>query len=185
VTRAVRIDWYPPGTGVSTLVPGDVILVRDTSWIGLLVRLYQWLRRGPASRPAFADGWSHAALVTGSRGRIVEVVYWRPRAAHIGKYRRAGYHYVHVDATRGQRVAALRSAEARVARARLWSRDHCSSLVARALAAGGAVFPRAPRRMLPADLGIHYGACRAARIGQPSSDAACVLPTPTADTTPR
>ncbi len=169
--------------------------MRGTSWISRFVRLYQWLRRGPASRPAFADGWSHAALVTGSRGRIVEVVYWRPRASHVGKYRDVGYHHVRVAATRLQRLAALRFAEARVARPSPRPFDHCSSLVAQALAAGGAAFPRAPGRMLPGDLGWHYGVRSspagdngaAARGGTVSPSAArdLVASTLPADTTPR
>jgi hypothetical protein len=185
VTRATRVDWFPPGTGVTTPVPGDFILVRGTHWISRAVRLLQWLRRAPAGRPALADGWSHAALVTGSRGRIVEVVYGRPYASHIGKYRDLGYHYVRVDASRQQRLAAVRFAEARAARPRVWPLHHCSSLVAQALAAGGAEFPRAPRRMHPGDLGWHYGARGRTGARRPSRGPAPALPTLSEDTTPR
>src|SRR5262245_54786456 len=93
----LRVERFGPGDGIARPCPGDFVLVRGEGWISTVVYTFQALRfRAPGERP-YAY-WSHAALVTSPRGRIVEVGPRGVFATHLEKYRKLEYHYVHVAA---------------------------------------------------------------------------------------
>jgi hypothetical protein len=178
-----------PGKTVVAPVPGDFILIRGASWISRLVRLAQWLRLH-AGRTRGDCRWSHVALVTGHDGRIIEVVNGAVRASHITRYRAADYCYVRTGAPSADRLAAVAFAESRLGRPyghlslpavvlaaltggrclrKAWPLHNCTALIADALSRAGAVLPRPPHRMMPADL-VDVGALFA-RAGPGPSEA--------------
>ncbi len=176
MTCAVRVERFGPGESMPAPRPGDFILVRGDFWISRFVWLVQWLKLRGRDDPR-ALHWSHAALVAGRGGRIVEVVYAGIRASHLERYRDTDYFYVRVDAPLRQRIAAVAFAESRLGRPygrlgfpalavalltrgrwcrRVWPLHNCAALVALALARTGANFPRPAHDMLPADLARYY-----------------------------
>jgi hypothetical protein len=130
------------------------------------------------SLPRYAY-WSHTALVTTPRGRIVEVGPRGVVATNLETYRSLDYHYVPVAAPDARRVEAARFAESCVGQRygtlsvlalaffTLIScplalpergQHHCAALVARALEhATGERFPRTPVNMMPADFAKYFG----------------------------
>jgi hypothetical protein len=175
VDRA-EAEHFPPGRGIGWSRPGDFILVRGTSWRSRVISLYERLRfHRPGER--HCAHWSHAALVVGTNGVIVEAGTAGVVVQRIDKYRDADYLYVAIRAEPTQRWRAVRFAASRVGcsysrltiaaltastltrgRIRLndSERDSCGSLVARALACTGETFERLPAEMLPADLAKHF-----------------------------
>ncbi len=177
MNRSEHIERFGPGTTIVFPRPGDFILVAGEDWLAAFIRWAERRRFRRADERPYAH-WSHAALVTGARGRIVEVLPRGVVADNLAKYRSQEYRYVHVGATREERRAAVRFAEGCVgqpyATASLLTfalgvllcrpvslhdggRQSCASLVAGALTQGHATFDRAPLDMTPADLARHYG----------------------------
>ena len=122
--------------------------------------------------------WTHAALVVGTDGAIVEAGTTGVVLQHVEKYRDEDYRYVTIQATPEQRWRAVRFAKSRVGsrygnlllanlvvspltrgRVRFENAgcEMCGTLVAQALACAGQSFGRLPADMLPADLAVHYG----------------------------
>ena len=176
VTERIVHDHFPPGEGVDWARPGDFILVSGTSWRSWVISSYERLRaRGREERQCAR--WSHAALVTGTDGAIVEAGTAGVVLQHLEKYCEEDYHYVPIRASPDQRRRAVRFAMSCVGsrygnllianlvvsaltrgRVRLESPcEMCGSLVARALECAGESFDRLPAEMLPADLAVHYG----------------------------
>lgn len=165
-----------PGETVPHPRPGDIILVRDKGWLGLLIRCFERMRyRLLDDRPY--TYWSHAALVVSHTGQMVEV---NPRGvvtSNIRQYRERDYHYVWLDLTDPGRKAAVQFARSCVKqrysvrnflllaasialgdRLPLPDSGHgCVSLVARALQEAGIDFDRKPTDMTPADLARRFG----------------------------
>ena len=154
------------------------MLVHGQGFIGTLVHAFQALRFHASHERPYAY-WSHAAMVTNSGGRLVEVGPRGVIATSLESYRNLDYHYVHVAASGASRVEAARFAESCVGRRygtlsvlalgfftlircpiALPERGqyHCAALVARALErATGERFTRTPVNMMPADFAKHYG----------------------------
>ena len=168
---------FPPGEGIDWSRPGDFILVRGTSWRSKVTSAYQWGRARRTEERQCAR-WNHAALVVGNNGAIVEAGTAGVVLQHLDKYRDEDYYYLPVGATPAQRLRAVRFAVSRIGapydalalagivlsaltrgrlRLRESQQDLCGSLVARALAHGGACFVMGPSAMTPADLAVHYG----------------------------
>ncbi len=168
---------YGRGHSVVKPRPGDFLLIHGECWISALVYSLQRLRfRGEDRRYNY---WSHVALVANARGRIIEVVPGGVVARSVEKYRSWDYHYVHVNAFEPDRRDAVSFAESCVGQpysvAGLLGlclavltrglvpladrgQQSCAALVVRALAREtGAIFPRTPPDMMPADLAKHYG----------------------------
>jgi hypothetical protein len=156
--------------------PGDLILVTGSSWRSRVISGYERLRARTRAQRQSAR-WSHAALVVGANGAIIEAGTAGVVARHLEKYRDVHYRYVTVQATPAQRKRAVSFAASRVGshysrlalvnlvvsplthgRLRLHDPgcETCGSLVAEALARAGEKFHRPPTEMLPADLATHY-----------------------------
>jgi hypothetical protein len=177
---AIAVERYGAGEQAEHVLPGDFILThRRRRLMPMLIGLAQ-RRRFRGARRAFAH-WSHAALVVGADGSIVEAEGTGVRRSPLARYRPEEYHLVRMDgfldATR--RDAAASAAERHVGDgfgyltmlsvavwlltglpARWHRRGHetCSGLVAHALAGAGQRFARDPAFVLPADLAETYGA---------------------------
>lgn len=175
----MRVERYGPGEAPEVVRPGDFVLThRRRRPMPALITLAQ-RRRFRGTARAFAH-WSHAALVVGSDGTLVESEGTGVRRSPLAKYHVEEYHLVRMDGHLDdrQRSVAAEAASGWVGDAfgylvmlalvvwlltgvpvRWTRRDHqiCSGLVARALAAAGQRFPRDPAFMLPADLAEVYG----------------------------
>jgi hypothetical protein len=176
ITERIAREHFPPGEGVDWSRPGDFILVSGTSWRSRVISAYERVRAHGLEERRCAY-WSHAALVAGTDGAIVEAGTAGVVLQHLEKYREDDYRYVAVRATPEQRRRAVGFAMSRVGsrygnlllanlvvsaltrgRVRLESPcEMCGSLVARALASAGESFEMRPTEMSPADLAMHYG----------------------------
>jgi uncharacterized protein YycO len=177
---SARVERYGPGASPTIVSPGDFILThRRRRLTPALISLAQRRRfRGPAR--AFAH-WSHAALVVGSDGTLVEAEGTGVTSSPMSKYHENEYHLVRMDGLldAGQRAVAARAAIRWTGEGfgylvllslLIWlltgipvrwrRREHqmCSGLVARALVLAGQRFDRDPAFMLPADLAEAYQA---------------------------
>ena len=153
--------------------PGDFVLVKSKTFQAKLIRLGQWLRfRGDDRRYI---GWSHAAMIVGGDGMLVEAVGSGVRSMHIDHYKDVEYKVVDISA-----LVEEPDREEVVAFAN-WCLDErygymtiisitvailtgsklifgidgqniCSGLVARALERTRAIFQRASSHITPADL---------------------------------
>lgn len=160
-------------------VPGDFILShRHRLFAALITRAQRRRFRGPDRR--FAH-WSHAALIVGEDGSLVEAQTMGVIRASIDKYRDDEYHVVRLGGgfTPDCRAAAVKYAEAQVGQAfgyldmmgaalhllfgwplRWVRRNHeiCSSLVVKALQRGDRLCEFDPPTTLPADLAKAFDA---------------------------
>jgi hypothetical protein len=174
--RVARVERFGPGEGIANPWPGDFLLIRGHWWISTVIQRGQRFRFSRAEDRRYAH-WSHVALVTDLRGRLVEANDKGVVARHVDQYRALEYHYVHITASGPQRRLAVDFAESCVGqpyatlgflalgvsvltggRISLGDRGQqlCGALVARALARADAVFDRHPADMTPADLARHY-----------------------------
>jgi hypothetical protein len=157
----------------SDFVPGDFILTHRHRPFAALITLAQRRRfRGPDAR--FAH-WSHAALIVGADGSLVEAESMGVIRGSIDKYRDDEYHVVRLGPgfSADCRRSAVAYAEAQVGEAfgyldmmgaalhllfgwplRWIRRNHeiCSSLVVKALQHGDQLCEFDPPTTLPADL---------------------------------
>ena len=157
--------------------PGDIILVRGTGWLGCLIRIFERMRYRGAEDRAFAC-WSHAAIVVGRDGLLVEVLHSGVTLSRLEKYRDHDYRYIRLDLPDADRknatsyaCACLRQkygvwsfllfAASLLAGDRLRIRDRgqqgCVALIVRALQRAGMTFERQAADMMPADLAKHFG----------------------------
>lgn len=171
-----RAERFGPGEGITNPWPGDFLLIRGHWWISRVIHGGQRFRFRNAEDRKYAH-WSHVALVTNMRGRIIEANDKGVVVRHVEHYRALEYHYVRINASGPQRREAARFAESCVGEpyarlgfmalglsvltdGRFGVRDRgqqlCGALVARALARTDAVFDRHPAEMTPADLAKHY-----------------------------
>jgi hypothetical protein len=175
-------EWerFGPGIPVTGHQPGDFLLSHRT-WhpLSALIRVGQRLRIHGDDHRDYCH-WSHAALVIGPLGDLIEMQ--RPGAVrgHVGDYTRLDTVLVRVFATDVDRQQILEFAEWCVVRQRqigraafvsiglscltgsslTFFRDGslvCSALVARAQERAGAIFDRDPNHIAPADLAKYYG----------------------------
>ena len=157
----------------SEFVPGDFILTHRHRLFAALITIAQRRRfRGPDAR--FAH-WSHAALIVGADGSLVEAETMGVTRGSVSKYRDDEYEVVRLGRafSADGRVAAVAYAEGQVGQAfgyldmlgaalhllfgwplRWVRRNHeiCSSLVVKALQHGGRLRDFDPPTTLPADL---------------------------------
>ena len=160
-------------------VPGDFVLAHRHRPFAALITFAQRRRfRGPDRR--FAH-WSHAALIVGADGSLVEAEATGVVRSSIDKYRDGEYHVVRfgADFTPDCRAAAVAYAESQVGQAfgyldmagaslhllfgwplRWVRRNHeiCSSLVVKALQHGDRLCEFDPPTTLPADLAKAFDA---------------------------
>jgi hypothetical protein len=166
-----------PGETVSHPRPGDIILFRGVGWLGRLIRIFERMRfRTDEDRP-FAY-WSHAAIVVGRQGLLVEVLHQGVVLSKLEKYRDQEYHYLYLGLSDADRRKAANYACACLRqkydvssflllafslltgdRLRIPDRGQqsCIALIARALQRAGIRFDRQPTDMVPADLAKRFG----------------------------
>jgi hypothetical protein len=171
------IERCDPGATISDPRPGDFILVRGVGWLGWLIRIFERMRyRTDQDRP-FAY-WSHAAIIVGPEGLLVEVLHKGVVLSKLEKYRGQEYHYIHLNLSEANRRNASRHACACLRqrygassflmlafsllvgdRLRISDRGQqgCAALIVRALQCAGITFERGPAEMMPADLAKYFG----------------------------
>jgi hypothetical protein len=166
-----------PGETVADPRPGDIILVRGTGWLGCLIRAFERMRYRTGEDRAFAR-WSHAAMVVGRNGLLVEVLHRGVMLSRLEKYRDQDYRYIRLDLSDPDRKNAasyactclrqkygvlsfLLFAASLLAGDRWRIRDRgqhgCVALIVRALQRAGVKFERQAADMMPADLAKHFG----------------------------
>lgn len=180
----VQVTRYGPGDAPAALPtgqrtsPGDFILTHRKALPSRLIAFGQGLRFRGQQRP-FAH-WSHAALIVGVRGELVEALGHGVERTSIDRYRDVEYHLVHIDASPVDRMRIVRYGETMWrrhtrygwleilslglqlltgARLALTTDGHmiCSGLVATGLERTDAIFTRNAGCMMPADLAEFYG----------------------------
>lgn len=175
----VSVERVRAGDDAAAAEPGDILLTHGTSLFSRFVRMGERLRIHGDDR--IYSWFSHAALVVGANGEIVEALGRGAVRASIEKYRPAEYVVVHVGADPGDVKEVLDFAD--------WVVEHrprygwwtiaslavtiatgakftffidgefiCSGLVARAMERTGAIFNRDPVHITPADLAKYYDA---------------------------
>ena len=85
--------------------PGDVILIRGAGWLGRLIRLFERMRYRTDEDRAYAN-WSHAAIVVGRDGLLVEVLHTGVTFSRLEKYRDQDYRYIRLDLSDSDRKSA-------------------------------------------------------------------------------
>jgi hypothetical protein len=166
-----------PGETISDPRPGDIILIRGTGWLGCLIRMFERMRYRSAEDRVFAH-WSHAAIVVGRNGFLVEVLHKGVMLSRLEKYRDQDYRYIRLDLSDAERKSAasyaclclrqrygvssfLLFAASLLAGDRWRIRDRgqqgCVALIVRALQRAGVNFERQATDMMPADLAKHFG----------------------------
>jgi hypothetical protein len=172
-----QVERYGPGTDAESFAPGDFILAHRHHVIAALISVAEKRRFIGADAP-FAH-WSHAALIVGEDGSLVEAEMRGVVRSPIVKYRDDEYHLVRLGPefrpeSRAQAVnyAVTQIGEAfgylAVGGASLhllfgWPlgwvrRNHeiCSGLVVKALQRGGLIRELDPALTLPADLAKEF-----------------------------
>jgi hypothetical protein len=171
------IERCDPGETISSPRPGDVILIRGVGWLGRLIRIFERMRyRTDQDRP-FAY-WSHAAIIVGPEGLLVEVLHNGVVLSKLEKYRVQEYHYVHLNLSEANRRNASRYACTCLRqkygvlsfillafsllvgdqfRIPDLGQQGCAALIVRALQCAGITFERGPADMMPADLAKCFG----------------------------
>ena len=171
-TSASECARYGPGEGVGELRPGDLVLIRGATPLGLAIRWFERLRyRKPQER--HLAHWSHAALVLSPSGLLVEVTGRGVVLSRIEQYCEDEYHYIRLDLSDEQRRNVTRYAYSCCGQkygtrsflylvlfvllgGRFSAPDRgehgCVALIARALQKAGMEFDRAPADMMPGDL---------------------------------
>lgn len=168
-----RAERYGIGEDASSVDPGDFILAHRRHLLAALISRAERRRfRGPDAPYAH---WSHAAVVVGADGSLVEAESMGVVRSPISKYRDFEYHLVRLgaDFAPPDRAKSVGYAEAQVGQAfgyldlagaglhllfgwplRWMRKNHqiCSGLVTRALQVGGLVPQLDPDLTLPADL---------------------------------
>lgn len=183
-------EWerFRRGEAVAGHRPGDFLLSHRT-WhpFSVLIRIGQRMRIRGDDRRDYCY-WSHAALVTGDDGSLIEMQKPGAVRGHVDDYRDLDCVLVRVHATDEDRAQAVEFAEWCVAGRRRIGRAAfvsfglscltgttftffqdgsmvCSTLVARAQERTGAIFNRDPNHIAPADLAKYYGVRLAGRRG--------------------
>jgi hypothetical protein len=176
----VAVTLYPEGFEAAKLQGGYVVLTHGTHLMSRLIRVGQGLRfRGDRRRYA---RWNHAALVLDADGNLGEALSLGVVRTNISKYKGTDYYLVEADCSSEDRAQVLAFANAVLdaperTRYGWWTIASlavsqltgsrfvfgrigtaiCSGFVAEAQVRTGAIFPRPPAYMTPADLAAHYG----------------------------
>lgn len=173
------VQRFGPGEQARNFTPGDFILAHRNRPIGALIMMAQERRFRGADSP-FAH-WTHAAVVVGADGELVEAESMGVRRSPVTKYRDSEYHLVRLGADFGEadRARSVDYANGQVGQAfgyldlagaglyllfglpMRWMRGNhqiCSGLVVRALQHGGQATQLDPELTLPGDLAKLYGA---------------------------
>ncbi|TMC85046.1 MAG: hypothetical protein E6J06_04890 [Chloroflexi bacterium] len=168
-----NVERFGPGADAPEFDPGDFILTHRHRLFAGLIRLAQ-KRRFEGPDAPFAH-WSHSAVIVGLDGTLVEAESMGVRRSPISRYRDDEYHLVRLGAELDPdgRSRTVAYAERQVGQAfgyldmlgaglhllfgwplRWVRRNHeiCSSLVVKALQAGGLLRDLDPALTLPADL---------------------------------
>jgi uncharacterized protein YycO len=172
-----NVERYGPGEEAIDFNPGDFILTHRFRPIAALIKVGQEMRfRGDESVYAH---WTHCALVVANDGALVEAESVGVTRSPISKYQSKEYHLVRLGAefTSEGRQRAVAYASSQVGQGfgylallgsalflvlglhlKLMRRNHqiCSSLVVRALEAGGMLRDADPDLTLPAHLAKIY-----------------------------
>jgi uncharacterized protein YycO len=174
-----RIERCAPGEEASDFSPGDFILAHRHHFLARLISEAQ-MRRFRGNDAIYAH-WSHAAIIVGSDGELVEAEIMGVERNPISRYRDDEYHVVRLgpDFLPDDRARTVAYAVGQVGQAfgflamlgaslylllgvpvRLMRHNHqiCSALVVRALQHGGQAPNLDPELALPADLARLYDA---------------------------
>ncbi len=168
-----EVRHYPDGQQAKQLRAGYLILTHGKAWTSRLIRFGQRLRfRG--ERRAYAH-WNHVALALDDRGGIAEALGEGVRETNISKYAGTDYYVLEVECSDEDRRQIVAFADA-VVEARfkygkvlifslgltlLFGSTYtlgkigtaiCSGFAAEAITRMGAIFPRPPAYMMPADV---------------------------------
>jgi uncharacterized protein YycO len=167
---------YGPGESAKEFLPGDFILTHRQHLVSKLIRVAQKIR----GRERKYSYWSHAAVIVGADGALVEAETKGVILTNLSEYGEREYHLVRLGGSadkrdRRQVVAFAQSLVGQPfgfldmfsvalslltgAKVNVSYRSHlmCSALVARALERTSAIFDDEPAHMLPADLARYYG----------------------------
>jgi len=173
------VEHFGPGKSATALQTGYIVLTHGDHWTSRLIRFGQRLRfRG--TRRKYAR-WNHVALVLDTNGTLAEALSDGVDKTNISKYEGSDYHLVRVECAEVDRrqIAAF-------AQAVLGSKNRtkygwltivslfftlafgstimvgkigtaiCSGFASEALTRAGAIFPRPPAYMMPADVAEHF-----------------------------
>ena len=171
-----HVERYGPGEEAAELAPGDVLLIRGSSWPSAIIR---WAERRRPREDRRYGHWSHCALVAGRSGLLIEVTSAGVVVRHVSGHRDEEYHYVRIDRPIEDRLKAVLYARDFVGRPytvlsflrlgwnlvirwpRLRVRDRgqqvCAALVARSLERAGETFAKPPHELMATDLAKHFG----------------------------
>lgn len=172
-------ERYGPGDSAEGLNTGDIVLTHGKYWTSRMIRLGQSLRFRGARRP-FAH-WNHVALVLDSDGNLGEALSDGVVRTNISRYEGTEYHLVRVQCSTEDRAQILAFANAVLdapSRTRYgWltivslfftltlgsklvfgkvGTAICSGFACEALVRTGAIFPRPPAHMMPADAAEYF-----------------------------
>lgn len=177
MTLDAHVVRYGPGENQRETRPGDFILTHRKQLISDCIALGQRRKYHGALAP-FAH-WSHAAMIVGTRGEIVEALAAGVEATNIERYRAVEYHVVTCLDETADRVRACEDAQKRLGdrysyieitaltltalfgmrlSVGIEGQAICSGLVGMALEHAGLELPREGWRMMPADLAATFDA---------------------------
>jgi uncharacterized protein YycO len=168
-----HVERYGPGEEAGGFSPGDFILAHRHNFLAGLISQAE-KRRFRGAEAVYAH-WSHAAMVVGSDGALVEAEVMGVVRSPISRYRDDEYHLVRLgpEFQPEDRERSVAYAVSQVGQAfgflamigagvylllgwplRLMRRNHqiCSGLVVHALEKGGVLRDLDPVLTLPADL---------------------------------
>jgi hypothetical protein len=179
VPRDAIVERFGPGEAADDLEAGFIVLTHGDHWTSRWIRIGQRPRcRGPRRR--FAR-WNHVALVLDAEGNLGEALSAGVVRTNLSKYQGSDYHLVRVECAAADReqisafAAAVLDSPNRTKYGWLTifslfltlgfgstlmigkiGTAICSGFASEALVRMGAIFPRPPAYMMPADLAEHF-----------------------------
>lgn len=174
-TAGTRVHRFGAGAAPAYTTPGDFILTHRRAKYSRIVTFGQ--RRRFKGEDRHYAHWSHAALVSGHKGEIIQAVSEGVEPSTLDEYRDVEYHYIHTGMNAQDRTQAVRFAESCQEQKYAWAAVSslalaqltgtrfqfgmdqtmfCSELVVRALERGDFIFPKSPNTMMPADLAQYF-----------------------------
>lgn len=173
------VEYFAAGESASELKTGYVVLTHGAGWTSKMIRFGQRLRfRGPRWKYA---RWNHAALVLDAEGNLGEALSAGVVRTKLSKYEGTDYHLVRTQCAQADRdqiaefAVAVLDAPQRTKYG--WftifslfftlafgstimfgkiGTAICSGFVSEALVRTGAILPRPPAYMMPADLAEYF-----------------------------
>lgn len=156
-------------------IPGDFILVRGKAFTDRMIQLGQkWRFKGVNSVFGY---WTHAAMVVGIDGQLIEADPTGVHLANIAKYKPNDYLYVSIYASEEDRKEAVNFAKYCIGQKYGFftilsiaislltglkfsfgfdGQEICSGLVARCLERTSVIFQRDSSHLTPADLALSF-----------------------------